>query len=252
MHQTRTTWLKKGILRGIRLAGYEVMKIPSERPGDEYADVTPVATYSPWNMDATFLEAWNAVRASTLLDPLRAFELWQLVAEAQKSDGEILEVGTWRGGSGALLGLRARALKMPCRIFLADTFRGVVKAGPHDPVYVGGEHSDTSRAVVEQLMGRLGLDNVQILEGIFPDETGNAIEGERFRLVHIDVDTYESVRDIVRWADSRMGPGAIYVYDDYGMVSTPGVRRFVDEERLRPDRVVVHNLNGHAVVIRIA
>lgn len=29
-----------------------------------------------------------------------------------------------------------------------------------------------------------------------------------------------------------------------------GVTRFVDEQRYRPDRLVLHNLNGHAIVVK--
>lgn len=73
----------------------------------------------------------------------------------------------------------------------------MVKAGSADPLYRGGEHSDTSRRKVEELIvERLELDNVKILEGVFPDET------------------------------------------------------FVEEQTGLPDRLLFHNLNGHAIIVK--
>jgi hypothetical protein len=59
----------------------------------------------------------------------------------------------------------------------------------------------------------------------------------------------DSAKDIVNWTWPRLVPGGIIVYDDYGFHSCVGITRFVNEERDKPDRLVVHNLNGHAVVI---
>ena len=74
------------------------------------------------------------------------------------------------------------------KVFVCDTFSGVVKAGAKDSGYVGGEHADTSKRIVFDLAARMGLTNVEILEGIFPDATGVRIANRRFRLCHIDVD----------------------------------------------------------------
>ena len=131
-----------------------------------------------------------------------------------------------------------------------DTFRGVVKAGAEDAMYSGGEHADTSRKRVQGLFDDLGLKHVEILEGIFPEDTGQVIADERFRLCHIDVDTYESAKDGLALAAARAG--GIVVYDDYGFTSAQGITKLVDEERHLTDRIVIHNLNGHAVVVKIA
>jgi len=40
------------------------------------------------------------------------------------------------------------------------------------------------------------------------------------------------------------------VYDDYGWDTTPGIARYVDSQLQLKDRIVLHNLNGHAIVIK--
>ncbi len=127
----------------------------------------------------------------------------------------------------------------------------MVKAGARDSLYRGGEHADTSRRIVEDLLhARLGLDNAEILEGVFPDETGPRVERLVFRFCHIDVDVYQSSRDIVDWIWDRMVPGGIVVYDDYGSFNCGGVTAHVEEQRRCADRLLIHNLNGHAIVVR--
>ena len=94
------------------------------------------------------------------------------------------------------------------------------------------------------------LDRAQILRGIFPDETASGLTDAQFRFCHIDVDVYQSAKDIADWVWPRLSVGGVIVYDDYGIASTAGVTRLVDEQRGQPDRVTIYNLNGHAVVIK--
>ena len=95
-----------------------------------------------------------------------------------------------------------------------------MKTGVADPCYTGGEHID-----------RIARASV--------------------RFCHIDVDVYQSARDTAESVWGRIIPGGIVVYDDYGFHGREGVTRFVDEERSKPGLVVIHNVNGHAVVIKL-
>jgi O-methyltransferase len=90
------------------------------------------------------------------------------------------------------------------------------------------------------------------LVGIFPDETSKIVTDDNFRFCHIDVDVYRSAKDIVGWLWPRLVIGGIIVFDDYGFESCDGVARFVNEERNKKDRIVIHNLNGHAILIKIS
>jgi O-methyltransferase len=217
-----------------------------------HAVVRPLATYAPWRSDHEFQAAFDLVRSNTLVDFYRCYDLWQLVAEAGKlPGGDILEIGVWRGGTGCLMAQRATLTGAGVTVYLCDTFRGVVKAGSSDPHYAGGEHADTSEATVTDLAKRLGLDNIKILCGTFPEQTGHMVANESFRLCHIDVDVYDSGREIMAWVWPRLVRGGIVVYDDYGFLSTGGITRLVNEERSKADRLMLHNLNGHAVFIKL-
>ncbi len=173
----------------------------------------------------------------------------EFVAETAKIDGDILEVGVWRGGTGCIMAARAQMIGRTCNVFLCDTFSGVVKAGAIDQD-VGGEHADTSIGIVNQCLTDAGVHNCIILTGIFPDETGPAIASRRFSLCHIDVDVYRSALEVFEWVWPRMSPGGVVVFDDYGAQGCAGITILVQELRARRDLLFIHNINGHAIFIK--
>ena len=216
--------------------------------GYSYETVFPSATLAPWLNDAAFETAYQAVSANTLVDKYRCFELWELAAQAGRLTGSLLEVGAWRGGSGCLIAARAPAKK----VYLCDTFSGVVKASDKDTTYRGGEYADTSEATVQALVETMGLQNVAVRRGIFPDDFRGEMEAERFCFVHIDVDVYLSAKDTMSFVWPRMPVGGIVVFDNFGFDSCDGIAKLIDIYRGDADKVIVHNLNGHAVLIKTA
>lgn len=210
--------------------------------------VLPYATFAPWLNDYEFINFYKKIKKHTLVDLYRCYELWILAKESIKVEGVILEVGVWRGGTAAIL---AEATKSnDKKIYCADTFKGVVKAGVNDTKYIGGEHSDTTLEIVCQLIKKLKLNNITLLEGIFPEETQQEII-ENISMLHCDVDVYSSTKDIVEWCLPRMNIGSIIVFDDYGFYGCEGVTKYCNELRQRGDFIFTHNLNGHAIFVKI-
>jgi O-methyltransferase len=248
--------VKATIQRLANRFGFEILRIPKTNVpsiDEEHEWVRPNATYSPWNKDNSFQAVLASIQGFTLVDKYRCFELWKLVEQSAKlKEGCIIEIGVWRGGTGVLIAEKAMNCGIEDKVFLCDTFVGVVKAGAEDFIYKGGEHADTSRKTVEALISsRMNLHNVEILEGIFPDQTGHLIEGRQFRFCHIDVDVYRSAKDIVEWIWDKMVPGGIIVYDDYGFNTCNGITKCVEEQMNYSDRLVIHNLNGHAIILKL-
>jgi O-methyltransferase len=187
-----------------------------------------------------------------MVDMYRLYELWSIAKQLSGVEGCFLEVGACRGGSGALLA-RVAANASPSRqVFLADTFKGVVKTGPRDTDYVDGHHNETSVQIVEDLLASMALTNTTVLEGIFPEDTAAQVTSDKIALLHSDVDVYQSSKDVVEWALPRLSVGGVIIFDDYGFYSCEGVTRYVNELRAQEqDLLFVHNLNGHAVFIKM-
>ena len=223
--------------------------------GLHYGFSFPSANYAPWLGDEAFLKIYNQIKNNTLVDIYRCYELWRLVQKVQILDprAAILEVGVWRGGTAGIMSQQLSNLNSTAIIYLADTFTGVAKAGANDNFYTGGEHSDTSQYIVEDLLkNKSEYRHYKILKGIFPEDTANKIDAtEQFGLCHIDVDVYESAKDILEWVWDKLIPGGLVVFDDYGFHSCPGVTKLVDEYFSYPDRQIIHNLNGHAIMIKL-
>jgi len=240
-----------------RQSGYSIAKgvaLPFVRPeaarSGAHEMAFPISTYAPWRSDADFTRIHRAVGANTLVDIWRCHELWALVGELDDVPGGILEVGVWRGGTGALMAARSQEGGSKELVFLCDTWKGVVKTGAVDTYYHDGKHDDASQENVQDLVDRMGLDHVRCLEGTFPDDTGAGIADETFRLCHIDVDVYQSASDVLDWVWPRLSAHGVVVFDDYGFPACPGITRFVDEQRMLADRLVIHNLNGHGLLVK--
>jgi O-methyltransferase len=214
--------------------------------------VVPQASYSPWRTDNHFRQAYKAAEACTLVDRYRAYELWQLVGQLRHLAGDVLEVGVWRGGTALVLGKAMQHFGAQGKLFLADTFSGVVKAGERDTAYKGGEHADASVNGVTGLLGEQGIANYELLKGGFPDETAASLESTHLKLCHIDVDVYQSAREVFDWTWPRLVPGGVVVFDDYGFRDCEGVTRLVNELAERVDLLCVDNRNGHALLVKRA
>jgi len=246
-------YIYKSIKKCSNLLGIDIILRKSLKIDQNHEAVLPFATYAPWLNDNLFIKTYDIIRKYTLVDLYRCYELWQLVEQTKKLEGSLIEIGVWRGGSGALIAKKANLMGIKDKVYLCDTFSGVVKAGDKDTRYKGGEHSDTSIDIVNQVISTLNLDNLEILVGIFPDETGQYINSdEYFRFCHIDVDVYQSAKEIVEWIWERLVVGGVIVFDDYGFHGCDGITRFVDSERIKNDRLVIHNLNGHAILVKIS
>ncbi len=209
--------------------------------------ILPFATLAPWLTDQGFKYAFEKAKDYTLVDLYRAHELWTLARQITSVPGDVLEVGVWRGGTGAILASACRG--MDKTVYLADTFEGVVKAGENDTSYKGGEHADTSLEIVRGLIDSLKLNNVELLQGVFPDDTADRIRG-KIAFLHCDVDVYTSSRDVVQWCLPRLSVGSVLVFDDYGFFGCEGVTKFCDELGRNADFRFIHNLNGHAIFVK--
>ena len=168
--------------------------------------------------------------------------LWESVKNCPQ--GDIIEIGTWRGGSSLVLAASAREFKPKSKIYLCDTFTGIALVGVNDNHHKNGDFGDSSKQHVHDLLSSQGLNNFDIFEGIFPYDTGHLIDTNSISLMHIDVDTYAGYLAILRWAQNRLVDNAIIVFDDYGDQTCVGARKAVDEYFANRDDFDMHLILG--------
>jgi len=208
--------------------------------------------HRPWERDETFHSIYNGVmKSNTVVEIERCWELYDLIPQIAHLEGAIVEVGCWKGGTGVVIAQASRMVNPDTFVYLCDTFKGTVKGGEIDGDYVeDGCFGEASLAIVQSLVFKYNLQNIKILEGVFPEEVSKYITEDKIKFCHIDVDTYQSAKDIYEWIWPRLVVGGILVYDDYGNLPTPGIQVHVDEIRHGEDRLFIYNTNEHAILIK--
>jgi O-methyltransferase len=210
---------------------------------------------TPWRM-AQFRDSFfpttmgglhAAVRPYTMVGYGRLLGLYKAVNQviAGGIPGDIVECGSARGGSAALMGLVLKKSDPGRRLWVFDSFEGQPPPSGEDPDYEKARHyTGAWRGSIEEvseLFDRLGLSNLTVLvKGRFAD-TLEKSDVRRIAVLHIDADWYESVKICLDKFWDRLAPGGIVQVDDYGewAGARKAVHQFVAERAL--------NLNLHYV-----
>lgn len=207
--------------------------------------------YKPWDNDILFHQTLDQIKNNTAVDLWRCYELWTSIEQVAKLEGDIIEIGVWRGGTSALMARKLELMKQDAKLYACDTFQGLVKVSENDNYHKNGEFSNTSIDIVTNLYNNMCIKDIELLIGIFPDDTGRFVSDKKFKLCHIDVDIYQSAIDVLDFIWPRLVSGGIIIYDDYGVQTTQGIAKAVNEQMHLSDRHVFYNLNGHAIVVKL-
>lgn len=151
---------------------------------------------------------------------------------AHKIHGDVVECGTARGGSAALMGLTLKQLGAIERtLWVFDTFEGLPPPTADDPDYdIAKLYTGTCLGTIEDVTAsfqRLGIYNqTKLVKGLFHD-TLPATNIESIAVLHIDGDWYSSVKTCLENLYDKVSEGGVIQIDDYGFWK--GARRAVDE-----------------------
>ncbi len=189
----------------------------------------------------TFSEAYTVAKTRTLLTEIRCRALWLMAGLTDGVPGDVLELGTFKGGSLYLL-----AAACPGRlVFGVDTFGGMPskktrKVDWHNP----GDFKETSYDAVREFIAP--LPNAIPVQMTFPEGLQeHPIDGP-FSLAHFDGDLYESCRAFLDHVLPRLSPGGAIVFDDYKWTYCAGVHKAIEERGLS----VVHAFGNQAVYLK--
>jgi len=144
--------------------------------------------------------------------------LLESVQATEPVKGDIIEFGTWKGGSTLMIGRLLKKIGSKKRIFACDTFEG----HPYDDQFTSlplrkGLFSDTSVGYVLSKFRRFGVeDKITVIKGLFENTLLNKLAGERFSLAFIDCDLYNSTKCALDFLRMRMSNGGRVVIHDYG------------------------------------
>ena len=178
----------------------------------------------PWESETDFLDLYEVVRDYTLLDRRRLYMLYSAVKVSNILEGDLAEVGVFKGGTALLISKLSDGKK---DVHLFDTFKGMPNtADSKVDIHVSGDFNDTSLAQVKQLLSN--SSTAFLYPGFFP-ETAQDLKNKVFSFVHVDVDIYSSVLDCCNFFYPRLVLGGIILFDDYGFNSCPGVKQALQD-----------------------
>jgi O-methyltransferase len=178
-----------------------------------------------------------------LLTDWEALQLYLAVKKTQKINGNIAEVGVFKGGSASLI---AKANTTCKKIYLFDTFDGLPDLNTFDnsTQFYSGQFKSSYDEVKEYLSK---YENINIHKGYFPS-TSKPIENELFSFVHLDVDLYETTLECLKFFYPRMTKGAILISHDYTWAI--GVRKaFNDFFSDKPEPIIELDFIGSQCLI---
>jgi O-methyltransferase len=200
--------MKSLIQRMLAPFGYQIQSTRSER--------------KLFLRDPPFLALYEQVRSNTVTQIDRCFMLYQAALATASLPESVAELGVYKGGTAKLWG---EVLKNHGkRIYLFDNFSGMPwtekDTESHDAMF-----EDVTLANVQEYLK--DYPAMDFRPGFFPD-TARGLENEKFSLVYLDADLYESTKNGLEFFYPRMVYGGIILFDDYGSHRWTGVREAVD------------------------
>lgn len=163
-------------------------------------------------------------RPATLLTrkQLDLIERCMLSVHERGVPGDFIEAGIWRGGVIILLRALLNAYGINGRsVFAADSFAGIPKnaRAVGDPVDQWRDRWIASLEDVKLNIKRFGLldDRVKFVPGFFADSL-KTLANERFALMRLDSDSYDSVEESLVYLYPLLSSGGFVIIDDWHLV----------------------------------
>jgi hypothetical protein len=183
------------------------------------------------SVDQRFLAVAQPLVSSrrTMLGYERLFTLWQAASNVAGLNLAAAEVGTYRGGSAALLAQAMRTFTgVDCELHVVDTFEGHLDSTftEHDPEDQRGKFRGVTYEDVRDYLA--AFPRLTVHQGD-ASSVVRAWPERRYALVHLDVDLYQPTLDCLEYFGPRLVEGGVIVMDDFGAPTCPGVRRAVQE-----------------------
>ena len=173
----------------------------------------------------------------------RFYNLINIYSLASILDGNIAEIGCWKGLSSYMLNKTASQNNERYTgkdFWIIDSFEGLSESEESDqvledfvPVEIapgGGNVPGSFSASLDHVKQTLNdFPDINYLKGWVPNVLDHIPKDLRWKFVHIDVDLYAPIKGTFEFFSQKMTPGGIIVFDDYGSLYWPGARKAVAE-----------------------
>jgi len=143
--------------------------------------------------------------------------LLKFVKETENFSGDVLELGTYKGGTTVMLARFLKKIGSKRKIFSCDAFIGL----PTDDKFsrtknAKGKYSDCDPDSVLRKFQKFGVDDkIILIEGLFEKTLYDKLAEQKFSLVFVDCDLYDTTKFCLDFVFPRLSEGGIIMFDDY-------------------------------------
>lgn len=162
--------------------------------------------------------------------------------------GNIVEFGSYRGGSAIFMAVLAERLLPGVEVIGFDTFRGMPATDRAVDAHQPGGFSDVDITELREYVQSLGLQNLTFVQGYF-EETALAVLQQRRNVAfcHIDCDIRSAVEYAYDVTRPYMVPGGYWVFDDPFTADCIGAAEAVEDILIKRDGLNSEQLYPHYV-----
>ncbi|HEY6505801.1 MAG TPA: TylF/MycF/NovP-related O-methyltransferase [Chitinophagaceae bacterium] len=146
--------------------------------------------------------------------------------------GDLIETGVWRGGASIFMKANLMVHGSQKKLFVCDSFEGLPK--PTLEQDKGDKHYthkilSVSQEQVTNNFKKYGMldNNVVFKKGWFKD-TMPSLRSEKFSLIRLDGDMYESTMDVLQNIYDNLSVGGFVIVDDWAL---PGCQKAINDFR---------------------
>lgn len=200
--------------------------------------------------DSVFQRAWALLKErKTLVSRAKLFNLFLILRYALAEDSNVIEFGSYRGGSAVFMASVLRDLARKSKVFALDTFAGMPATDPIRDGHGSGEFADCDYPGLQALARRNALEgHLQLVKGRFEDTLPGVLsDGMKFALAHVDCDIYSGVKYAAGAIKPAMQPGGYIIFDDPLHGSCLGAFDAVAETLMLEDRLLPEQVYPHMV-----
>ena len=207
--------------------------------------ISSTSFYAPWKEDKNFCSFYEKIKNLTLLDTKRLYTLWYLSRDLKDINANILDIGCMQGGAGFLMS----KVNNKGFTYLFDTFEGFLEEEKfHKKKHFVYKNIETVRTNIKKLR----LKNTKVYRCKFPSKLNSSFNKKKFKLCHLDVNTYKSTQKSFEFIKNKIIKGGTIVFDDYGIYGADSIKKFIDKisrKNIR-DFSFIFNFMGQCILVK--
>lgn len=200
--------------------------------------------------DPLYQDAFAVAQDRTVMSEKNRMNLFLLLRFflSRLGSGDIVEYGSYRGGSAIFMAYVAKRLYPGMKVFALDSFEGMPQTDKNVDAHNAGDFADVDFEKLQVRITELELDNLVLVKGFFENTSDSVMKrAKTVRLAHIDCDIATAVRYSYESVKPFMVDGGYIAFDDATVSSCIGATEVVEDVLIRRDGLNSEQIWPHYV-----